>query len=51
MIVALTEIDKQHIREYIEEVDALIDADEDCIFTSPFLDKHEVVKEIFYAID
>lgn len=36
--------------EYIDELEALIEEDDGTFFTSPFLDKHNEVKELCYAI-
>ena len=47
-ILVLTPADIEHVRDYLEEVDALIEADVEAIFCLKFIDKHEVVKEIMY---
>lgn len=36
------------VKEYLEEIDSLIDADDGDVFTWPFIEKHEKLKEIVY---
>ena len=39
------------IAEYVEEIDAVIEADDGTLVPMPLLDKHEVIKEICYAVE
>ena len=42
----LTAADWEHVVDFIEETEALIDADDGTLFPIKYLDKFEVVKEI-----
>ena len=44
-----TEVDL--LRDYLEEIDAIIDADDGTLVPLPLLRKHDEVKEIFYALE
>lgn len=48
-MLSLSKIESAELADYIEEVDALIDADDEGIFTLPFIEKHDRIKEILYA--
>jgi len=45
-MITLTPLEAKYIIEYVEEIDAVIDADDGTLIPQPLVEKHNYIKEM-----